>query len=201
MSDGSTVRPDALLQTGRRRRLFLALWPDEVLRRRLRELLDRQLPCRSGRPEPIANLHITLVFIGDIASERMAAIEQAAGAVSGTSFELSLARVGYWERPRILWLGPDETPATLFYLVRDLRAALESCGVVSETRPYLPHMTLARKVTRPPPETRVEPVRWPVETFSLVESVPTAGRSLYRELVRWPLPEADKTREPAPLSD
>jgi 2'-5' RNA ligase len=186
---------------GRRRRLFLALWPEDAVRRRLRDLLEKGLSIRSGRPEPVANLHITLVFIGDVAADRVDAIEQAIAGVSAAAFELLLERVGYWERPRILWLGPREVPPALYALVKDLRTVLETCGVQPETRPYLPHMTLARKVHRPPPPATLEPIRWPVSGFSLMESVPVERRSSYRELATWPLRANDKAHEPGTLSD
>lgn len=200
MSDNVTQRSEAPPRPDGRRRLFLALWPDDGLRGRLRDLLERELPVRSGRPEPVANLHITLVFIGDVAGDRVSAIEQAVASVPGAAFELSLERVGYWERPRILWLGPREVPAVLFSLVRDLRVALETCGIPPETRPYLPHMTLARKVLRLPPAVAIEPLRWAVGAYSLMESVPCEGRSAYRELARWPLRSNDKAHETRPLS-
>jgi 2'-5' RNA ligase len=200
LSDNDTARSESPARPEGPRRLFLALWPDDGLRRRLRDLLARDLSIRNGRPEPVANLHVTLVFIGSVGSERVNAIEQAVAGVSGEAFELLLERVGYWERPRILWLGPREAPAALITLVKDLRAALETCGIAAETRPYLPHMTLARKVQRPPPAVMPEPVRWPVGVFSLMESVPCEHRSAYRELARWPLQATDKPGEPGTLS-
>jgi 2'-5' RNA ligase len=150
-------------------------------------MLDRDLSIRDGRPEPLANLHVTLVFIGDVEAGRVAAIERAAAGASGAAFDLILERVGYWNRPRILWLGPRSIPPALFTLVRDLRAALERCGMTPETRPYLPHMTLARKVTRAPAGTAAGPLSWRVENYSLLESVPAERGRIYRELAVWPL--------------
>lgn len=189
MSDSGMARPEGGSPEGgsqAQRRLFLALWPGEELRRRLRILLDA-IHVRSGRPEPLANLHVTLVFIGDVAADRVAPIERAAAGVSGAAFELMLEQVGYWNRPRILWLGPRSIPPSLFALVRDLRAALAQSGMTPETRPYLPHMTLARKVALPPVVTAAGPLSWRVESYSLLESVPSDRSRAYRELAAWPL--------------
>ena len=187
MSDSGAGSCEGAAPHGRRRRLFFALWTDEELRRRLRERIDRRLILRDGRPEPIGNLHVTLVFIGDVEAGCVPAVERAVAGIPGTAFELSLERVGYWGRPRILWLGPREVPPPLYALVGDLRAAAEACGFAAETRPYLPHMTLARKVSRPPRVEAIEPVRWSISSYSLMESVPVAGRSAYRVLNTWPL--------------
>jgi 2'-5' RNA ligase len=188
MSDSGTARPEEGSPEGgqAQRRVFLALWPDAEVRRRLRALLDA-MTVRSGRPELLANLHVTLVFIGDIEAGRVAAIERAAAGVSGAAFDLVLERVGYWNRPRILWLGPRSIPPALFALVRDLRAALAGCGMTPETRPYLPHMTLGRKVMHAPAEAAAGPLSWRVESYSLLESVPSERGRVYRELAAWPL--------------
>ncbi|MCC6208940.1 MAG: RNA 2',3'-cyclic phosphodiesterase [Gammaproteobacteria bacterium] len=171
----------------RARRLFLALWPDEKLRSRLKDRLETGLRIRDGRPEPVANLHVTLVFIGDVEAGCSAAIERAVAGVPGPAFTLSLERVGYWPRPRILWLGPREAPPALCALVGTLRAAVVAGGGPVETRPYLPHMTLARKVLQPPREDHIEPLTWEVTAYSLLESVPDASRRTYLEVGSWPL--------------
>lgn len=180
MPDGGSPRAGT-------RRLFLALWPDEGVRLRLRERLETGLRIRDGRPEPVANLHVTLVFIGDVEAGRAAVIERAVADIPGTAFDLSLERVGYWPCPRILWLGPHEVPPALYALAGRLRAAVAAAGGPQETRPYLSHMTLARKVPRPPGTDWVEPVSWAVNAYSLLESVAAAGRRVYLESGSWPL--------------
>ncbi len=186
MSDNGTANADGGSPEGTRR-LFLALWPDEELRGRLRERLETDLPVRGGRPEPVANLHVTLVFIGDVGAGRAAAIEHAVAGIPGAPFRLSLERVGYWPRPRILWLGPREVPPALYALVGRLRAAVAAGGGPQETRSYLPHMTLIRKVPRPPGTDAIAPVSWAVNAYFLLESVVVAGRRAYLELGSWPL--------------
>lgn len=173
-----------------RRRLFLALWPDEDLRQRLGHVLGGVLDhVGPARPVPPENLHITLVFIGAADDDDLGCIERAAARVRGVPFELVLDRLGYLRRPRILWLGPSRTPAALQSLVAGLRGALAGCGFAQDERPFLPHMTLARKVGRRPTGLAVEPVAWAVSRFTLLESVPHPGGVRYRALASWPLDE------------
>jgi 2'-5' RNA ligase len=49
-------------------RLFFACWPDAALQEQLAQL-GRQLQRQSGgKPSRRENLHLTLVFLGDVAS-------------------------------------------------------------------------------------------------------------------------------------
>jgi 2'-5' RNA ligase len=64
---------------------------------------------------------------------------------------------------------------------------VESCGVRPDDRPFQAHMTLLRKVNRPPAALTIDPIPWSVERFSLIASVPTEGGVVYRELRSWPL--------------
>jgi 2'-5' RNA ligase len=61
MSDTSSL-------TARPLRLFFACWPDAALQEQLAQL-GRQLQRQSGgKPSRRENLHLTLVFLGDVAS-------------------------------------------------------------------------------------------------------------------------------------
>lgn len=96
------------------------------------------------------NLHITLKFIG--AAE--------AGAVPGIvnvmqqalakqrSFELQLQGAGRFESA--LWLGVAPN-ATLTELAAKLNEALAPLGFAPETKPFRPHLTLARLTRTPIP--------------------------------------------------
>ncbi len=174
-----------------RRRLFFALWPDEELRQVLARRICRHLPRRLGRPVPLAHLHLTLVFLGNVPAARMACILEAGSAVSAPPFELILDRLGHWPRPRVLWAGPRHTPAALFHLVGALRRALMPCALALDERPFQAHMTLLRKVARAPePLAEIEDTTWPVQAFALIESLPAGGGVHYRPVRAWPLAES-----------
>ncbi len=173
------------------RRLFFALWPDEALREVLAAHICRRLPRRLGRSVPTAHLHITLLFLGNVPATRVSCIEEAGARADAPPFEIVLDRLGYWPRPRVFWVGPSHSPAALFQLVGSLRRALEPCGLTLDGRPFQAHMTLLRKVARPPArKIDITPVSWQVSDFALVESCPVEGGVRYRPLHVWPLAAA-----------
>jgi len=165
-------------------RLFFALWPPASVRSRL-EQVSGEVVGKQGRAVAGANLHLTLAFIGSVDQTCRQCMEQAADKVQGKGFSLELSQVGHWSRPRILWLGPKQTPVQLEQLAADLVSALEPCGYEPDTRPYQAHLTLARKVSRPSKIQSVEPINWPVDNFCLVESVTAQEGPIYRVLKYW----------------
>ena len=167
-------------------RLFFALWPDESVRSMLAEVAAR-LPRGAGRQVPVANLHITLEFIGSVDEATRACLEEAASLVTVEPFELVLSRFGYWPQSRIIWFGPHHLPPELLALAFKLRESAGECGIAPETRPYRPHVSLVRKVSRQPKWPEVEPIEWPVSEFVLCQSVTTDKGPCYEVLQCWPL--------------
>ena len=169
-----------------RQRLFFALWPDAAVRTALAQA-SRELLGNRVKRVPEANLHVTLAFAGPVTAAVRQCIEHQAAGIRAAAFELTLEHVGHWPRPRILWAGPTHTPPELWSLVGGLRSAFEACGLTRETRPYQAHVTLARKISRAPQATSIEPVRWSISDFCLVESVTGPLGASYRVLVSWKL--------------
>jgi 2'-5' RNA ligase len=167
-------------------RLFFALWPDDAVRAGL-EALVRGLPEHRGRLVHPQDRHITLVFLGDVSVERRGCVEEAAQRVSATPCELLIDQVGYWPRPRILWCGASQVPAALLGLVSDLQQELKACGFRPETRPYAPHVTLARKAHKVPTYLIPQNLPWPVREFVLVASNADQPPPHYQLLRRWSL--------------
>jgi 2'-5' RNA ligase len=93
-------------------------------------------------------LHLTLVFVGEVDAERAAAI------VSVMSDDLPLApfRMAFSEggafpsrrASRLLSLGVADGGLAVCELQRQVVARLEALGVVPDPRPFVPHLTLAR---------------------------------------------------------
>ncbi len=160
-------------------RLFLALWPDESIRARIAELAAK---VAGKRAVAMANLHLTLVFLGATDSERLQGYRQALAGLTVPSITLDLDQLGYWSKPHILWLGPSQTPQALIWLVQDLNKRLAACGYQPERRPFRAHITLARKVPKPDELLTFTPLIWHVNRVALVESVSRDGGVCYRVL-------------------
>ena len=167
-------------------RLLFALWPDDATRARIAAVAG-QFPERAGKRVPERNLHLTLLFLGQVEDPVCEGLIQDAGGISAPVFTLELTHSGWWPRARVAWLAPDEVPRALPPLVASLREPAVNRGLEVDQRPYSPHLTVARKVGRRPPAVDFPPIRWEIKEFCLMES--TAGRagSEYRILRRWPL--------------
>ena len=178
----SSARPEA----GPRQRLFFALWPDEAVRARLNQageaLLGKQL-----KRVPAANLHLTLAFAGTATTSVRQCLQAAAGNIRCPAFRLSIEHSGHWSRARIYWAGPAHMPPALRSLAGELQVALGACGLQTETPPYQPHITLARKIERAPDIARIAPIDWSIRHFSLVESVTGPRAASYTILATWEL--------------
>ena len=79
----------------------------------------------------------------------MPLLEAAADALASAAapFEVALAGGGAFpslERPRSLWLGVAAGADRLADLANGLTIAAGECGLVLETRPFAPHLTVGR---------------------------------------------------------
>jgi RNA 2',3'-cyclic 3'-phosphodiesterase len=122
-------------------RLFLAIdFPDDVLD----QLADLQQPAQTGvRWIPRTQMHLTVHFLGDTGLE---SVKSALAAVTARAFELSLESVGQFRSAdggTILWTGVRPN-AFLRELHSETARALGAIGFRPESRPYSPHLTLAR---------------------------------------------------------
>ncbi len=134
-------------------RLFVALDLPENARANLAALVERlksehaksgTAKVRWSRPE---GLHITLKFIGHVDPTKLGSIRTALATVrSGEPVEMNIRGVGFFpneQRPRVAWCGV-EASSNLSQLAADTSHSLESLGILPESRPYVPHLTLAR---------------------------------------------------------
>lgn len=168
-------------------RLYFALWPPIELSHELHRLAGNVLRGGAGRRVMPENIHLTLAFLGSVDASFRECAERAATAIRAASFTLRLEQTGYWSRPGILWVGPDQTPPSLIQLVQALNAGLAGCGYEAERRPYAAHLTLARKARLHHTVPSMEPRAWEINRFHLVQSHTHADGAHYEILRSWPL--------------
>lgn len=123
-------------------RLFVALGLPNKVKDKLIALKDKNLS--GARWTTSKQWHITLHFIGEVEDDSV--IKTALSTISSEIFSLKLKGVGTFPqkgKPRVLWVGID-TLESLNILHQQIGNALETTGFRPETRPYNPHLTLAR---------------------------------------------------------
>ncbi len=165
-------------------RLFFALWPDDQTRLELVHL-NQAIEAKGFRPVQPHNVHVTLVFLGHVNAASELLIKHSATDISASPFVLTFDRLSYWSRPKILCLTCSHTPGELEKLVAALNREIASCGLQTDTRPYQPHITLARHAQYLP-DINFEPIVWRAESFCLVESCSEPDGVCYKVKQQWP---------------
>ena len=99
--------------------------------------------------------HVTLKFLGDTSPSQLEAIETAmkTAAAEQSRQVICVEQLGAFpnsDRPSVIWAGLSNSNV-LKNLAKRLDQLLEPLGFVPESRPYHPHLTLAR-IKGPPPE-------------------------------------------------
>lgn len=172
-------------------RLFYALWPDAQVREHLaRAAADLRLGCNVRRV-PCGNFHVTLKFIGEVATSRLDTLRRIGSAHRAPGCTMTFDAYDYWPEPQVVAAVVRDSPAALIELSTQLHRALSLSGAApSCERPPLPlrvHVTLARKVAQAPVLQALSPISWKVRSFSLVSSDTGAAHSVYTVVDTWPL--------------
>lgn len=129
-------------------RLFVALSISAQVRESLASLLT-ELRRADSKPRCVnpENLHVTLKFIGHIADQKLPTILEALRTIAGPSpIALEFRGIGFFpndRRPLVVWAGIQAAPV-LAALADRVDQSLAAGGLPRETRPFAPHLTLAR---------------------------------------------------------
>lgn len=167
------------------KRLFFALWPDDIARQKIAKL-NQSITSHRLKKVRRDNLHMTLAFLGPVSDETEQAIRQGVNDIVARPVKIIFDQLTLWRKGGILSLASAQQPQQLLELVDALNTVVSECGISVDSRPYKAHVTLARKVQHKP-GIQIEPICWQATSFVLVESVTTAVGVDYQVLERWPL--------------
>ena len=143
-------------------RVFVAMDVPEEVKGKIREFVGRlEAECREARGARwarVEGMHVTLKFIGEVATEKvepikkeLEAVREAFAAKSKTTgeaaqVEMNFRGVGFFpnaKHPRVFWAGIEATP-NLTEIAAEIEKRLEKIGIPREGRAFHPHLTLAR---------------------------------------------------------
>lgn len=170
------------------------------MQRRLAEAGQRLHKLLGGRQTRLETIHLTLLFIGQMARERLPELQAAARQIRVPDFTTLFDQADCWRHNRIAFLGASQPPQALLDLVAALEGATASLGIPFDRRPYKAHITLlrhARCTTVSPAGGRAAseriaipqpaPISWQAKDFVLVESCLNAEGARYPVLERFSL--------------
>ncbi|AEV28153.1 2'-5' RNA ligase [Sphaerochaeta pleomorpha str. Grapes] len=159
-------------------RLFIAIKFDkDTINRALEQQKLLQANATRGTYTTESNLHLTLLFLGEVEASYLEPIKIAMEDIECKSFFLRFTRLGYFEKPQgdIWWIGGDNDPR-LQHLEILLSKRLSSLKLPLSQEAYRPHLTLARNV-RMPDEVKKQLMEKPfpwfganVSSFTLIHS-------------------------------
>ncbi|MBI3684761.1 MAG: RNA 2',3'-cyclic phosphodiesterase [Acidobacteria bacterium] len=128
-------------------RLFVGLELPQEVKDNLNRLLERLRPAAGLRWGSVENLHITTKFVGEWPEERLEELKAGLGKVNGHSpIPIEIRGLGWFpnpHNPRVFWAAV-RAPESLAALAKATEEVTVALGVARETRPYSPHLTLAR---------------------------------------------------------
>jgi 2'-5' RNA ligase len=170
-------------------RLFLAVSPDGPARGRI-DALHAELERAAGdaatalRWVASAAAHLTVQFLGEIDAARVPPLLTALDAVVPIDvFDLVLGSPEVSPAsgpPRVVWMPVTTGAGPLTQVHRSLGERIARTGVAIESRPFNPHLTIARVRDREQRrarslggrlrDLRVEPIGWRVDHVTLFRS-------------------------------
>jgi 2'-5' RNA ligase len=170
-------------------RSFLAIRPDHAARTGLATLLagmERVAASESSalRWSRAANVHLTLHFLGDVDEPRETRLRsQLEQPLAVPPFDVTLGRLGTFppaRPPRVFWVSIEDGRDELTAIHGELGRRLNAAGIAIESRPFSPHLTLARvrdneqrrarNVAQRLTDVQVPRVRWRVDHVTLFHS-------------------------------
>jgi 2'-5' RNA ligase len=182
-------------------RSFIAIeLPDDI---RL-ALADLQAKLQAERQPSVkwvdsSSIHLTLKFLGNIAANRTDDIASAMAEAARdlAPFPLEVKGLGVFpnlKRVRVVWVGMGGDISTLKLLQQRIESNLVPLGFARESRPFTPHLTLARVREKASPaeqqnfgqviaSTSFEAAyHFTVDHIALMRSQLTAGGAIYSHI-------------------
>jgi 2'-5' RNA ligase len=171
----------------------------EIVSRTLKEIKKLPLDVRWVGAD---NIHITVVFMGNISQDDLMPIRKAVSKICKRygPFNVTLTGSGIFgslRNPRVFWMGLDGDLTRMSYFRNSLQKNLTPFGIKEEKRRFKPHLTLGRFRKGPGSNVNMyellseyQNITSPtctVEELILFRSELRPGGAIYSKLEAWPL--------------
>lgn len=131
------------------------------------------------------DLHLTLAYLGQLSSTQAGDLSHALAQRPPEAFPVAtwlIDHLGHFEETRVIWLGAAASPALQTH-VNSVRHMLETRAIDFDDRPFVPHVTVLRRVTRHGTLPQIPlSIAWPLTRPVLMYANPENQGPRYRVL-------------------
>ncbi|MBW8189517.1 RNA 2',3'-cyclic phosphodiesterase [Neiella marina] len=178
-------------------RLFVALPLPPTIRRQVARWQRAYQPLHA-KPVPADNLHLTLAFLGSCDARVKQQVCEQLSSIALPSWCQELSQTGWFAKPKIGYLAPQQTAAALQTLASQVQQRMQQLGMVLPEHDFIPHVSVFRhfqhghswRASHSGTQPHVNAMSWPVTEFCLYQSC----NDRYKVLHRWPLTESSTNR-------
>ncbi len=127
-------------------RLFVAVDMSEEIRERIGELCELVGKFRGVKPVEKENIHITLMFLGEVPERRVEVVKEMLKDVKAEPFRLHLKGLGFFpsiNQMRVIWAGVEEGKEEISSLAELVGASMKRLGFKRD-KEFVAHATIAR---------------------------------------------------------
>jgi len=176
-------------------RLFIAINFNEQIKNFIYDVIQKfKTYTLKGNFTLKDNLHLTLVFLGEIPYEKVEFIQDAMDSVNMDKFKLLIKGIGSFKRNGgdIFWIGVERNK-NIFELYNNLYEELTKRGFAIESREFKPHLTIGREVAlkdgfdKDAFADTIGQISVNVDKISLMKSERINGKLVYTEIYAKPL--------------
>ena len=168
-------------------RLFIAANFDSRTKSKMAAAQKKLAEYADGRFTHPDNIHLTLIFLGQIQPQLIGDIEKAMQSVSFHPMNITFSHVGHFTRRNrdIWWIGINKN-SELIRLQKELVESLSLLGFSFQEQPFIPHITLARQVKASKPINKEgifkAPFSTKIDSISLINSHRVDNKLTYTEI-------------------
>jgi len=170
------------------KKLFLGISLDKMQRQHIEQLQSR---LRTDmRVIPLPNLHITVAFFGIVPHKMQRKLEKRISALHKTKFTITMDKITYWKKTKILCLTGQKQDKSLLQLAKECRLLADALNLHSSEHIFTAHLTLARKARQLPKtldKLSFKPVVIQPDAVHLFESKSSNKGVIYQRLRSWQL--------------
>lgn len=121
---------------------------DQQVLSRVASILS-SLQALGGDLKPVErdNIHLTLKFLGNVSTARLAEVKSSLLQLAFPSFSVEIKGAGAFpnlNRMNVIWVGVSEGWSQVEQIYEQVEKLLSSLGFKRENRPFSPHITIAR---------------------------------------------------------